>query len=286
MRNKKVFTVILMGIPEREKRLLQSVFSLSMGRTPSFLLADPSSDTRPDIFMVDADNVTAMSEWKAAEHSRAAFPNATVLVTAGESQDSTRTYLRRPFVASRLLVLLEQVAAEKLNFAPPLAIAEEASIARAPAQTPHATPPGPSHGRAPFSALVVDDSLPVRVQMDLALRPLTSRVDFAESGEEAVGLLARNTYDIVFLDVVLPGVDGYEVCKGIKRKEASKHTPVIMLTSNSSPADRIKGKLAGCDTYLIKPVRHAVFKEVLENYLPNVTVCATQGAPGLQQRRH
>ena len=113
-------------------------------------------------------------------------------------------------------------------------------------------------------------SLPVRVQLDLALRSLASRVDFAETGEQALDLLQDNAYDIIFLDVILPGVDGYQVCKVIKGQERTKRTPVIMLTSNSSPADQVKGKLAGCDTYLIKPVRPTVFREVVEDYLPQL----------------
>ena len=50
-----------------------------------------------------------------------------------------------------------------------------------------------------------------------------------------------------------------------------RDTPVIMLTSNSSPADRIKGKLAGCDTYLIKPVKQGVFEEVVKAFLHSAT---------------
>ena len=118
-----------------------------------------------------------------------------------------------------------------------------------------------------ISALVVDDSLPVRIQMKKALQSISKSVDFAETGEEAEKLITQKKYDIVFLDVILPGVDGYDICKTIKKNPLTKDTPVIMLTSNSSPADRMKGKMAGCDTYLIKPVRHDIFKEVIFEYL-------------------
>jgi twitching motility two-component system response regulator PilG len=103
--------------------------------------------------------------------------------------------------------------------------------------------------------------------MKKALQNIAGRVDFAESGEEAEKLIQDNTYDIVFLDVILPGVDGYDICKLIKKDPQKGKTPVIMLTSNSSPADSIKGKMAGCDTYLIKPVRQDIFKEVIHEYL-------------------
>lgn len=114
--------------------------------------------------------------------------------------------------------------------------------------------------------LVVDDSLPVRIQMDQALKQFDADVDFAKTGEEAFDYINNNDYDVIFLDVVLPGVDGYEICKFIK-EDKTKDTPVIMLTGNSSPQDKIKGKLVGCDTYLIKPVGKVVFREVMNQYL-------------------
>lgn len=115
-------------------------------------------------------------------------------------------------------------------------------------------------------ALVVDDSLPVRIQMRQALQPLSWQVDYAENGEQALPLLDANDYDIIFLDVVMPGIDGYDVCRHAKGGR-HRDTPVIMLTSASSPADRVKGKLAGCNTYLIKPVTPPVLRQLIEQYL-------------------
>ncbi|MDZ7736476.1 MAG: response regulator [Gammaproteobacteria bacterium] len=71
---------------------------------------------------------------------------------------------------------------------------------------------------------MVDDSLPVRIQLDQALKAFAEKVDFAETGEEAFELINGNNYDLIFLDVILPGVDGYEICKVMKRGKA-KDTP-------------------------------------------------------------
>jgi len=114
---------------------------------------------------------------------------------------------------------------------------------------------------------VVDDSSTVRKQVELELKLLGIWTDAAESGEDAFELLAQKDYDIIFLDVVLPGVDGYQICKTIKRNKAKKKTPVIMLTSKSSPFDRVKGALAGCDTYLTKPAKQNSFQKVVKKYL-------------------
>ena len=72
--------------------------------------------------------------------------------------------------------------------------------------------------------LVVDDSLPIRTQLKLALSDITKNVDFAEDGEQAMALLDENQYNIVFLDVVLPDVDGYKICKSIKRDPGKRKT--------------------------------------------------------------
>ena len=117
--------------------------------------------------------------------------------------------------------------------------------------------------------LVVDDSSTVRRQVGLELERLDIQVDAAESGEQAFELLARNRYDLIFLDVILPGVDGYHLCKAIKKDKTMKKTPVVMLTSKSSPFDRVKGALSGCDAYLTKPVKQSAFQGVVKKYLKN-----------------
>ena len=68
------------------------------------------------------------------------------------------------------------------------------------------------------------------------------------------------------MDVLMPGIDGFEACRRIKAKRAK--LPVVMLTSKSSPFDRVRGKMAGCDTYLTKPVDPAQLREVLARHVP------------------
>jgi CheY-like chemotaxis protein len=115
--------------------------------------------------------------------------------------------------------------------------------------------------------LVVDDSAPVRRSIGLELESLNAQVDLVESGEGGLNKLKNNDYDLVFLDVILPGINGYDVCKKIKRDKNKKHIPIVMLTSKSSPFDKIKGKLSGCDAYLVKPVNQSKFQKILKTYL-------------------
>jgi CheY-like chemotaxis protein len=117
--------------------------------------------------------------------------------------------------------------------------------------------------------LVVDDNLTVREFMRSKLAPFNFNVDYAESGEQAVGLTGHRRYACVFLDVVMPGIDGYQVCKLIKSKKSQGKTHVVMLTSKGSPFDKIRGAMAGCDAYLTKPVDEEKLLETIVRFLPN-----------------
>lgn len=116
-------------------------------------------------------------------------------------------------------------------------------------------------------ALVVDDSTTIRRLMDLTLQPLDIEVEFADRGEEALLLVKRNHYDIVFLDVMLPGIDGYRVCKQIKAEKDTRNISVIMLTSKDTAFDRVRGIMAGTDVYLTKPLERGQLIQALNKCL-------------------
>jgi twitching motility two-component system response regulator PilG len=149
-----------------------------------------------------------------------------------------------------------------------------ASYSGAPVATP--SPPAAGVGVSDVrrargdTVLVVDDNATVRAFMQAKLAPFRFEVDFAETGEQAVGLTGSREYACVFLDVVMPGIDGYQVCKLIKaNKQAIKKTAVVMLTSRSSPFDKLRGSLAGCDEYLTKPLDEDRLLEVIARFLPS-----------------
>jgi len=254
-------TVVIIGVPPQEEKRLQAAFKHSETRATTYCFT--SLDGEPDILMVNADEPQALVQWRQyrdrLENDGKSVPSS-VLVSQNREFQTKHYQVRRPLIASRAISILDQVTSNELGRKNDVAFASGTGVpssAPAPVQTEAARG---------YAALVVDDSLPVRIQLDQALKSFAEKVDFAETGEEAFELINGNDYDLIFLDVILPGVDGYEICKVIKQGKA-KDTPVIMLTGNSSPADRIKGKLAGCDTYLIKPVGEAVFQEVVQNYL-------------------
>ena len=117
--------------------------------------------------------------------------------------------------------------------------------------------------------LVVDDSETVREFMRSKLSAFNFKVDYAESGEEAVGFTGKKHYTCIFLDVVMPGIDGYQVCKLVKSNRTSQKTAVVMLTSKDSPFDKIRGSMSGCNAYLTKPVDEEKLLGTISKFLPD-----------------
>jgi two-component system, cell cycle response regulator len=116
--------------------------------------------------------------------------------------------------------------------------------------------------------LIVDDSPSVRTQMNLYLNKRNFECHMAQNSEEAIRAIQQAQFDIIFLDVVMPGADGYQACKAIKALEATRTVPVILLTSKNSPIDKIHGIMSGCDKYLTKPLRVTELESLLCSYFP------------------
>jgi adenylate cyclase len=106
------------------------------------------------------------------------------------------------------------------------------------------------------TVLVVDD-LPQNVRlMDAVLSPLGFTVVSAMSGEEALDLLARQLPDIVLLDIMMPGMDGYETCRRIRANPATSFIPVVMVTA-SGDAEKVRAIEVGADDFVTKPLNKA-----------------------------
>ena len=114
--------------------------------------------------------------------------------------------------------------------------------------------------------LVIDDSHLMRAQMELLLEEYGIAAEFAVDAESGLLLAKHNAYELIFLDVMLPEMDGYKACKLLKAHDRTKNTPVVMLTSKSSPFNRMHGALVGCDRYLTKPVNPHKVEKTLRHY--------------------
>ena len=98
--------------------------------------------------------------------------------------------------------------------------------------------------------LVVDDDDRIRDLLTKFLRARGLRVTSASDGRKALSLLAQMRFDLIILDVMMPGADGFEVTETVRQTDA---TPILLLTARGEPEDRIKGLSLGADDYLAKP---------------------------------
>jgi twitching motility two-component system response regulator PilG len=101
--------------------------------------------------------------------------------------------------------------------------------------------------------LVVDDSKTIRRTAESLLTKAGCEVRTAEDGFEALGKVVEFRPDLVFVDIMMPRLDGYHTCALIKANPTLRHTPVIMLSSKDGLFDRAKGRLVGAELYLSKP---------------------------------
>jgi two-component system, cell cycle response regulator len=273
------YLVDVIGFNPVERSMLASIFALAARRDPGFVQYDPATTASgsADIYLVDADNPEALNEFRTLSKR-----NNLPAVMVGSGDSGGYPILSRPLQWARLLQALEDTVSASGGSARreeegtlPLGTKALTATAAGRSHPGGANPPPLDDASAKKRALgdtvlVVDDNASVRMFMKAKLAPFNFEVDFAETGEEAVGLTGAREYTCVFLDVVLPGIDGYQVCKMIKaNKQAMKKTAVVMLTSRSSPFDKLRGSLAGCDEYLTKPLDEDRLLEVIAQFLPS-----------------
>jgi twitching motility two-component system response regulator PilG len=253
MQNKNVVAIGTLGLTNSEVMVLKSIGIMTKARAQGTYAVNAEQDINDsDIVIVNVDDVNATIKWR----TLAVLPRPPVIVlyTTEQPNDLSHHYLLRPFGPAKLLKLLDGILDE---------LRESAQVWKKPtlSQTSASTT------AAAYRALVVDDSPTVCKQLELELRNFNIQADIAETGERGLELLAQHKYDLIFLDVVLPGTDGYQVCKEIRRNPTTKQTPVIMLTSKSSPFDRVRGSLVGCSAYLTKPVDYRAFRDEIGKHV-------------------
>jgi len=112
---------------------------------------------------------------------------------------------------------------------------------------------GSRGGLRGLKILVIDDSKTIRRTAETLLAKEGCEVYTAIDGFEALAKIADHRPDIIFVDIMMPRLDGYQTCSLIKHNKAFKDTPVIMLSSKDGLFDRARGRLVGSEQYLTKP---------------------------------
>lgn len=229
------------GLTELEIRVLKSIFTLAPQLKENYSLLPPNRLNEADLVLVNTDDPVSNRRWtklKAANHLV-----VSLLLTNGDKLNSSERTIQRPIRVKKLIEALEDIV-------------EQTSIEFENTNTAEE-----------LCVLVVDDSYPVRKYMEHKLIELVQMpvdIHFASSGGEAVQKNAKKKYDIIFLDVVMEGMDGYKACKSIK---ANNNPFVVMLTSRKSPFDKVRGTMSGCNAYVTKPPTDNRLSEVIQKCL-------------------
>ena len=277
---KNTYSVEVIGFSQTELMALASVFELSSRRVPKFVRHN-TVGTPPDILLVDANDMEAVRLFN-ERNSSGLIP--TILI--GDSRRETQwPVLPRPIRWMKLFQAFDAaiaapsavVQAKPVEAAAPVNVQaiNRVSTAAIVPPIPIARPVGEITGGRHIQnlkadwVLVVDDNQTVREFMKSKLAAFSFNVDYAESGEQAIGFTGQKHYACIFLDVIMPGIDGYQVCKLIKSNRSAQKTAVVMLTSKDSPFDKIRGSMCGCDAYLTKPVDEEKLLETIAKFLPS-----------------
>ena len=113
---------------------------------------------------------------------------------------------------------------------------------------------------------VIDDAKTIRMMMSHTLRNMGCEVECAEDGYKALGMLRRFKPDLIFLDITMPELDGYQTCTLIRNAEDTRNTPVVMLSSSDGIFDIAKGQARGATAHVTKIPPENVLRELIYNH--------------------
>ena len=114
--------------------------------------------------------------------------------------------------------------------------------------------------------MVVDDSPTVRKLVAIKLEKHGHRVILAVDGMDALSKLNEEVPDLILLDITMPRLDGYQLCKIIKSNAAYKHIPVVMLSGKDGFFDKVRGRMAGSAAYITKPFEPETLLSTIDAY--------------------
>jgi twitching motility two-component system response regulator PilG len=142
-----------------------------------------------------------------------------------------------------------------------------------PAKPATPAPPSPAVKPARKTILIVDDSITVRKLVSMTVNEMGYRVVEAADGQEALECIrAEGVPDLVFLDIMMPGMDGYALCKELRSAKPTANLPIVMLSGKDGMFNKMRGRMAGSTHYLTKPFQAEALKQVIRQY------CETESA--------
>lgn len=234
-------------VSELDELKLQKIFKLSENRKKQYMLVEEGADVL----------ITANPHYQIIGEKP--------VLTLGTAQKfpESKAHIKQPLLGIRVLKILDAIDLTPFPDDPveivPKAI-EKPVIEVTPAFSIDL-----DESSKTYDILVVDDSTLIHraLEMELQQAEFESNISFVESGEQCLDSIKNEKFDLIFLDVMMPGIDGFETCTEIRKNPVYKKTPIIMLSAKTSPLDEVKGVMAGCTTYLSKPIKHDDFQKLL-----------------------
>jgi twitching motility two-component system response regulator PilG len=129
---------------------------------------------------------------------------------------------------------------------------------------------------AGVKVMVIDDSNTIRRSAEIFLKQSGCEVILAEDGFDALSKIASELPNVIFVDIMMPRLDGYQTCSLIKKNPRFKSIPVIMLSSKDGLFDRARGRMVGSDQYLTKPFTQESLLEAVHTYASASNTSATE----------
>lgn len=231
----------LFNFPAKDSEKLEKILRISTGI--HYELQSAGLEKEADLLLVYGEDTLKQEPAQTLAKER---PSKIVVVAKNAPAGSDYHHIPTPLIASRVLKSLEKITGQQKDIVPsarPQANAEKRDL----------------------RVLVVDDSHPMQRALEAEIKRLDmpTTIDFADCGEQALEYVTRHQYDFIFLDIIMPGIDGFETCSKMREMPEVKRVPIIMLSAKNSPLDEVKGVMAGCSTYMTKPIVHEEFQKVI-----------------------
>lgn len=259
------------GFPEQQRSKVEKILRLSRQRDYELVTFDGAS--LPDVLLVFGEESLSAPSLRELP---ADYRQRLVIVSRQKPTQHDCSHIGYPLVSSRVIRVLDSINVD----IPTLGQAEPVQLKTEPVSEPptlaepdvlltqeqlRAGTLQATSDEDPLHVLVVDDSAPMRQALadQLAALSIPMHISFAESGQEALAVTEHYVFDLIFMDIMMPGIDGFEACTQMRKKPEIKKTPIIMLSSKTSPLDEVKGIMAGCSTYLTKPIVPEEFQKVI-----------------------
>lgn len=254
--------ILPIGLSNVETIMLSSLSQVSSlgSRSQCYTLAKNSQEPS-DVYLVNSDDHPSMNTWRSIHNQR---PAPTLFLSTQNRSIEDHVVLCRPIIPARLLSALDNLSVEE-NVTEEIvitdvALAEQFTVA--PSCAPNTQPKSPG-----TRVLIAYGNAKIRHQLAISLKPYWVSVDFAESGNEVSQKLSESFYDLVFLDTEFADMNGFQLCKRIKKNPLFAKTPSVMLDRQPSLYRRMLATMASCDSYLPMPVSHSKLDDCLNKHL-------------------